>query len=72
MKSALQFRSRLAFGGELLAQSATFLPGEPARPPADGGIYTQEMQHFAGFLPVLNFNRKILTVAQPLLKQVLR
>ena len=72
MKSAVQFRSRLAFGGEILAQSATFLPGDTARPAAAGEIYTPEMQHLAGFLPVLNFNRKNLTVAQPLLKEVLR
>ena len=72
MKSAVQFRSRLAFGGEILAQSATFLPVEPGRLCADRDIFTPEQQHFAGFLPVLNFNRKNLTVAQPLLKEVLR
>jgi hypothetical protein len=67
-----QFRSRLAFGGEILAQSATFLPVAPARPAAAGEICTSEMRHLAGFLPVLNFNRKNLTVAQPLLKEDLR
>ena len=72
MKSAVQFRSRLAFGGEILAQSATFLPVAPARAAAEPAIYTSEMQHFAGFLPVLNFNQKNLTVAQPLLKEDLR
>jgi len=72
MKTALEFRSRLAFGGEILAQSATFLPGEPSRLPADGEIYTPEMRHLCGFLPVWNFNRKNLTVAQPLLKGDLR
>lgn len=72
MKTAIQFRSRLAFGGEILAQSATFLPVEPARPFAEEEIYAPEMQHLAGFLPVLNFNRKNLTVARPLLKEVLR
>lgn len=72
MKSALQFRSRLAFGREILAQSVTFLPVEPARSSAEGRLYTSEMQHLAGFLPVLNFNRKNLTVAQPLLKEELR
>jgi hypothetical protein len=72
MKTALQFRSRLAFGGEILAQSVTFLPVEPARRADDGEIYTPEMQHLAGFLPVFNFNRKNLTVAQPLLKEELR
>jgi hypothetical protein len=67
MKKSCQFHSRLASGGEILAQSATFLPVEPARPAPDGHIYQPEMQHFAGFLPVFNFNRKNLTVARPLL-----
>lgn len=69
MRTALQFRSRLAFGGEILAQQATFLPVMPARQTDDGEIYTSEMQHLAGFLPVFNINRKNLTVAQPLLKE---
>ena len=69
MKTAFQFQSRLIFGGEILAQSATFLPGEPGRPPADEEIYMPEMQHLCGFLPTWNFNRKNLTVAQPLLKE---
>jgi hypothetical protein len=72
MKTALQFRSRLAFGGEILAQPATFLPGATLRPAADLEIFTPELQHLAGFLPVLNFNRKKMTLAQPLLKEVLR
>ena len=41
----------------------------PARQTDDGEIYTSEMQHLAGFLPVFNINRKNLTVAQPLLKE---
>ncbi len=72
MKSALQFRSRLAFGGEILSQSATFLPGEPARALAEGNMFTPERRHLAGFLPVLNFKRKNLPVAQPLLNGGLR
>jgi hypothetical protein len=71
MKTPFQFRSRLARGGEILTQQATFLPVAPAQPPGSGKIYTQEMQHLAGFLPVFDFNRKNLTVAQPLLKEVL-
>ena len=67
-----QFRSRLAFGGEILAQQATFLPVAPARSPDRGTIYTPETRHLAGFLPIFNFNRKNLTVAQPLLKETLR
>jgi hypothetical protein len=69
MKTAVQFRSRLAFGGEILAQQATFLPVQPAPSLGGGHICTSEMQHLAGFLPVLNINRKNLTVAQPLLSE---
>ena len=72
MKSAVQFRSHLAFGGEILAQPATFLPGEAGLAEGDGQIYTPELRHLAGFLPILNFNRKKVTLAQPLLKEVLR
>jgi hypothetical protein len=72
MKTALQFRSRLAFGGEILAQQVPFLPVESAGSSAREAIYASEMQHLAGFLPVFNINRKNLTVAQPLLKEELR
>jgi hypothetical protein len=72
MKTALQFHSHLAFGREILAGSATFLPVEPDELRAGGNIYTPEMRHLGGFLPILNFNRKNLTVAQPLLKGGLR
>ena len=72
MKSPFQFRSQLQTCGEILAHPAAFLPVEPARPPQAGEIYTQEMRHLAGFLPVFNFKRKNLTVAQPLLKEDLR
>ena len=72
MKTALQFHSHLAFGGEILAGSATFLPVEPAGQGATGNLYTPELRHLGGFLPILNFNRKNLTVAQPLLKGGLR
>ena len=72
MKTALQFRSHLAFGGEILAECATFLPVEPAGHQATGNLYTPELRHLWGFLPIFNFNRKNLTVAQPLLKETLR
>jgi hypothetical protein len=72
MKTPFQFRSRLRSGGEILTQHATFLPVQPARPSLTGEIYTPEMQHLAGFLPVFKFKRKNLTVAQPLLKELLR
>ena len=70
MNNPFQFRSRLAFGGEILAQPVTFLPVEPDWPPLRKEIYLPERLHLAGFLPVFNFNRKNLTVAQPLLKEV--
>jgi hypothetical protein len=72
MKTLFQFRSRLQTRGEILAHPAAFLPVEPIRPAQTGKIYTQEMQHLAGFLPVFNFKRKNLSVAQPLLKEDLR
>ena len=72
MKTTLQLRSRLAFGREILAQRMTFLPVDPARPAETGPNYAEEMQHSSGFLPFFNINRKKLTVAQPLLWEVLR
>jgi hypothetical protein len=70
MRTHFEFRSRLASSGEILTQQTLFLPVEPVRPPASGEIYTREMQHFKGFLPVFSFTRKNLTMAQPLLKEV--
>jgi hypothetical protein len=72
MKNTLKFRSHLTLGGEILAQSATFLPVKTGRWPASGEICPPETLDLAGFLPVLTFNRKNLTVAQPLLKGGLR
>jgi hypothetical protein len=72
MKNPFHFRSRLQTCGEILAQHVAFLPVDPAHPSHAGEIYTQEMRHLAGFLPVFNFKRKNLTVAQPLLKEDLR
>ena len=72
MKTAIQFRSRLAFGGEILTQHATFLPVEDIQTSAGGAIYASEMRHLAGFLPIFNIKGKNLTVAQPLLKEELR
>ena len=71
-RTHFHFRSQLASGGEILAQQATFLPVQTAGPRAGEEIYTSELLDLAGFLPILNFNRKNLTVAQPLLKEELR
>jgi hypothetical protein len=67
-----QFRSRLAFGGAILAQQATFLPVASAWRGHTGDVCTPERQHLAGFMPTFNFNRKNLTVARPLLKDQLQ
>jgi hypothetical protein len=70
MKKTRPFRFPRAFGGEILAQYATFLPVATGWLGADGEIYAAERPPLAGFLPILEFNRKNLTVAQPLLKEV--
>jgi len=72
MKTPFQFRSQLQTCGEILAHPVAFLPVEPARPLQTREPDMQEMRHLAGFLPVFNFKRKNLTVAQPLLKEDLR
>lgn len=72
MNTSFQFRSRLASGGEILAQQATFLPVQTGCTPAREQIYASELEYLAGFLPVFNFNGKKFTVAQPLLKEELR
>jgi hypothetical protein len=72
MKTRFQFRTRLAADREILSHQATFLPGESARPPGAGELYTPQMQHLAAFLPVFNLDRNNLTMAHTLLKEVLR
>jgi hypothetical protein len=72
MNTPFQFRSRLAFGGEILTQQATFLPVKTVLTTGPSANYVVNLQHSAGFLPVFNFNRKNLTVAQPLLMEELR
>jgi hypothetical protein len=72
MKNSVQFRSRLAFGGEILAQQATFLPVAPDQSSPERWIYLSERRHSGGFLPVFNPHGKKMIVAQPLLREVLR
>jgi hypothetical protein len=72
MNTRFQFRTRLAADREILSQQATLLPGESARPAGAGGLYTPQMLHLSAFLPVFKLNREDLTVAHPLLKEVLR
>jgi len=72
MKTALQLRSRLAFGREILTQQDTFLPVPRNQEDESGTSYRAEMQHSGTFLPFFSLNRKNLIVAQPLLLEVLR
>jgi hypothetical protein len=72
MNSTVQFRSHLAFGGEILTQQATFLPVESPCQRDEAPFYMLKMQHFAGFPLFFKMNRKNSTVAQPLLKEDLR
>ena len=69
MKKTCQFRSRLASGGEILAQSATFLPVESGRRRAGREMFLPEIRHLLGFPAIFNFNPENFTVAQPLLKE---
>lgn len=71
-RTHFQFRSQLAGGGEILAQQATFLPVQTIRPGTEEAVFVSELGDLASFLPIFNFNRKNLTVAQPLLKEELR
>lgn len=72
MKPTFQFRSHLTLDGEILAQSATFLPAPTVWTSAETDLFTPESQNNAGFLPVLNFNFKKSTLAHPLLEGGLR
>jgi hypothetical protein len=81
-----QFTSRLGprpQAGEILAQQATILPGEPVFETDFGPPVPPEFRCFPALLPVSrdipgilarnsNTDRKNLTLAQPLLKEVLR
>jgi hypothetical protein len=72
MKTAFEFRSRLATGGEILTQPANFLPGDAPPPPARDGLFLPELGHLSGFSGVLRFHAENFSVAQPLLKGDLR
>lgn len=72
MNPAFQFRSQLAFGGEILTQQAMFLPVKTDLTTGPSANYVVNLRQSAGFLPILKFNRKKLTVAQPLLMEELR
>jgi len=71
-RTPFQFRSQLTRGGEILAQQATFLPVPTTRPEVKEAVLASQRGDLASFLPVFNFNRKNLTMAQPLLKEELR
>ena len=72
MNPPFQFLRRLATGGEILAQQVTFLPAKPARPGPRGQGLLPEIAFSGLFCPIFGMNRKNLTVAQPLLMEVLR
>lgn len=72
MNAALKTCFRPARDGEILAHAATFLPVEPAGSGDFSPLFQSEGQHFTGFGPVFNINRKNLTVAHSLLMEVLR
>lgn len=72
MRTALQFRSRLDFGGEILTQQVTFLPTSTGRRNTEVELCAPEVHHLAGFLPAFNFKGKNSTVAQPLLNENMR
>ena len=72
MKTAFDFQSRRATGGEKLTQSVQFLPGGRAKTGLNGGVFTAELMHLPIFSGVLSFYAEKLTMAQPLLKGELR
>jgi len=72
MNPAFQFRSQLAFGGEILTRPATFLPVKSVLTTGPSANSVVNLQSSACILPVLNFNRKNLMMAQPLLMEELR
>jgi len=72
MNTPFQFCHRLATGGAILAQQATFLPVAPlpfGQPTARG---LPDRLQFRAFLPFFDPDRKYLTVAQALLEEILR
>ncbi|MGA2247866.1 MAG: hypothetical protein ABSH48_23000 [Verrucomicrobiota bacterium] len=72
MNTALQFRSWLVLGGEILTGQVPFLPVGPAQAGQSGPADTTVMQYMAAFLPFDNINGKHSTVAQPLLNKDLQ
>jgi len=72
MKTPLQLRPRLALGGEILTQRATFLPVAAGDLGLGGVGETAKLRYFPVFLLFFNNHWKHLIMAQPLLKEVLR
>jgi hypothetical protein len=67
MKTAFHFHDRLAFGGEILTQPATFLPGELAETAGEMGIFMSELKHLPVFGRFSRFTMVNNAMAQPLL-----
>jgi hypothetical protein len=67
MRTAIQFRSHLTLNGEILTGPVPFLPGVSAGWRAGEQNLLPKTSDLLGFLPILTFNRKNLTVARPLL-----
>jgi hypothetical protein len=67
MNNAFQFHSHLAFGGEILSQTATFLPGDAAETTNSMGIFMSELKHLPVFRRFSRFVVENNSVAQPML-----
>jgi len=68
MKTAFHFHAHLAFGGEILAQPATFLPGEQAENSVIEGDFMPVLKKMPLFGRFHRFNTTQNTMAQAMLK----
>jgi hypothetical protein len=67
MKTAFQFHAHLAFGGEILAQPATFLPGESAENSVVEGNFMPVLKQLPLFGRFDRLNSTRNTMAQAML-----
>ena len=67
MNTVIQFFGRLALGGEILTEPATFLPGEQTETTTPMGNFMSELKHLPVFHRFPRFTMVNNAMAQPLL-----
>ena len=67
MRTTFHFHDRLAFGGEILTQPATFLPSDEVENTGTKEVFMSELKHLPIFGRFSRFTVRNNPMAQPLL-----